>query len=652
MMLKVVKLLKLYVENFRGIKNFVLTPDGRSATVQGGNGTGKSTLMAAYLWLLTGKDAQGSDNYNVFPLGTDGNRLSGCSPTVTATLSMPDGHTLILQRSICERWTKRRGSAETEYNGDETRYFIDEVPVSAGEYSSAIFGVFPEKLLPLLLNAVWFSEQTKDYKERRRLLLEQFGSLQPADVFTANPELSDLESMLGTHSVDEFSRICTERRKRYKDSLSALPARIDENRKQLHPVSDARAVKNERSKLNVEIAKLQYEIEHTTADAVQRHNQQELEKVQQYLEMIPNKRRVLESSSNAGWLEEHNRRIDDAARGKQNAMCRVETLAAELRSLNRERDLLAAERDRLRVEWVEVNRTVPDIAQTCPTCGQALPAELVQEAQENFNVSKSERLSDIAAKGAKAAQDVEKMEKKSARLREDLDTCERAAKAATAAYDMVIAEKPPVTQMGLFAELDAEEKELKARAEELRQAIQASAQAAEQVVQEKRQKLADMQAQSDAMTSRLAEIERNAALETRIHELEAEQRDTLHQLEEAERGLSMCEEYTRTLVTLLTERVNKHFPTVRFKLFEQQKNGGLREVCEAMVDGVPYGALNTASKMQANVEIVQAFSRAADISLPLFLDNRESVTDLTLPDEMQVINLNVIPGEKLGLKGD
>ena len=652
MMLIVVKLLKLDIENFRGIKNFVLTPDGRSVTVQGANGTGKSTLMAAFLWLLTGKDAQGRENYNVFPLGTDGNRLSGCSPTVTATLSMPDGRTLILQRSICERWTKRRGSAETEYNGDETRYFIDEVPVSAGEYSSAVFGMFPEKLLPLLLNAVWFSEQTKDYKERRRLLLEQFGSLQPADVFTANPELSDLESMLGTHSVDEFSRICTERRKRYKDSLSALPARIDENRKQLQPMSDAGDIKNERSKLNVEIAKLQYEIEHTTADAVQRHNQQELEKVRQYLEMIPNKRRVLEASGNAGWLEEHNRRVDDAARGKQNAMCRAETLAAELRVLNRERDHLAAERDRLRVEWVEVNGTVPDIAQTCPTCGQALPAELVQEAQENFNVSKSERLSDIAAKGAKAAQDVEKMEKKSARLREDLDTCERAAKAATAAYDMVIAEKPPVTQMGLFAELDAEEKELKARAEELRQAIQASAQAAEQVVQEKRQKLADMQAQSDAMTSRLAEIERNAALETRIQELEAEQRDTLHQLEEAERGLSMCEEYTRTLVTLLTERVNKHFPTVRFKLFEQQKNGGLREVCEAMVDGVPYGALNTASKMQANVEIVQAFSRAADISLPLFLDNRESVTDLTLPDEMQVINLNVIPGEKLGLKGD
>ena len=198
--------------------------------------------------------------------------------------------------------------------------------------------------------------------QRTGLSLIHICSLQPADVFTANPELSDLESMLGTHSVDEFSRICTERRKRYKDSLSALPARIDENRKQLQPMSDAGDIKNERSKLNVEIAKLQYEIEHTTADAVQRHNQQELEKVRQYLEMIPNKRRVLEASGNAGWLEEHNRRVDDAARGKQNAMCRAETLAAELRVLNRERDHLAAGRDRLRVEWVEVNGTVPDLS--------------------------------------------------------------------------------------------------------------------------------------------------------------------------------------------------------------------------------------------------------------------------------------------------
>ena len=99
---------------------------------------------------------------------------------------------------------------------------------------------------------------------------------------------------------------------------------------------------------------------------------------------------------------------------------------------------------------------------------------------------------------------------------------------------------------------------------------------------------------------------------------------------------------------MLTERVNGRFPTVRFRLFEEQKDGGLREVCEASVDGVPYGALNTAAKLRANVEITAAFGRAAGASLPLFLDNRESVTELDIPSGMQIINLSVKPGAPLG----
>ena len=97
------------------------------------------------------------------------------------------------------------------------------------------------------------------------------------------------------------------------------------------------------------------------------------------------------------------------------------------------------------------------------------------------------------------------------------------------------------------------------------------------------------------------------------------------------------------MVTQLTNRVNQHFNRVRWRLFEAQKNGGLKEICEAEVDGVPYGSLNTASKMQANVEIVQAFSMASGYQLPLFLDNRESVSVLAISDDMQVINLQVDP---------
>jgi len=49
---------------------------------------------------------------------------------------------------------------------------------------------------------------------------------------------------------------------------------------------------------------------------------------------------------------------------------------------------------------------------------------------------------------------------------------------------------------------------------------------------------------------------------------------------------------------LLEDSINKKFKgLVTFKLFENQINGGLRETCEALVNGVPFGDANTASKL-------------------------------------------------------
>ena len=49
------KLLKLTLSNFKGVKNFTLEPNGQDATVYGANGTGKSTLADSLLWLFSDK---------------------------------------------------------------------------------------------------------------------------------------------------------------------------------------------------------------------------------------------------------------------------------------------------------------------------------------------------------------------------------------------------------------------------------------------------------------------------------------------------------------------------------------------------------------------------------------------------------------------
>lgn len=642
-----IKLISLDLESFRGLRSFSIQPDGENAAIIGANGTGKSTLATAFLWLLTGKDAQGRDNYNIFPLDADGRRVSGCSPAVRATLTV-DGKELTLQRSMTERWTKRRGAAETEYAGDETRFVVNEVPVSATEYSKRIAELVPEKLLPLLTSAAWFSEQTKDYKERRKLLMEQFGEITPEDVFGAHPELHPLRDALGNHTVDDYSRICADRRKRCKDALATIPARIDENRKQLPDrPADYSAIKAQRGAVNVELGKLRYELEHTNAASEGENLKKELAQVQEQLAIIPQKQKAIEQAVNAEWYAERSRAKITAINTKSDTEFALKAARRELTAVQRSLQEEETRRDALRVEWMSVNSCEANIMEVCPTCGQPIPPERIQESLAQYNASKSEKLAEIAEKGAAAAAKIETLTARKDELQSEVYRLESQLEQDSAELARLESSMPPAAESPLLKELETQQRQLREKESSLLSSIGNLEQHAQNTSAGLRERITELQNQSDALSAQLAAADRETEIAKRIEQLEKEKLETMQTLENAEKGLSMCQDFTREMVTMLTERVNQHFPTVRWKLFEEQKNGGLREVCEATVDGVPYGALNTAGKMQANVEIVAAFADATGVSLPLFLDNRESVTNLDISKEMQIINLKVMPGAKL-----
>ena len=59
-----------------------------------------------------------------------------------------------------------------------------------------------------------------------------------------------------------------------------------------------------------------------------------------------------------------------------------------------------------------------------------------------------------------------------------------------------------------------------------------------------------------------------------------------------------------------------------------------------MVNGVPFSDLNDAMKINAGLDIINAISNANGISAPIFIDNRESVTEI-VSVMSQVINLVV-----------
>ncbi|MEG2120204.1 MAG: recombinase RecF, partial [Pseudoflavonifractor sp.] len=86
---------------------------------------------------------------------------------------------------------------------------------------------------------------------------------------------------------------------------------------------------------------------------------------------------------------------------------------------------------------------------------------------------------------------------------------------------------------------------------------------------------------------------------------------------------------------------NGCFKLARFRLFTQQVNGGLADCCEVLYGGVPYNSnLNSGARVNVGIDVISTLSAHYGVSVPLFIDNAESVTELQ-PLDTQVIRLVV-----------
>ena len=62
--MKKVKILKLSLLNFKGIKQLEITFNG-TTKIYGDNATGKTTLVDAFTWLLFGKDSTDRKDFSI-----------------------------------------------------------------------------------------------------------------------------------------------------------------------------------------------------------------------------------------------------------------------------------------------------------------------------------------------------------------------------------------------------------------------------------------------------------------------------------------------------------------------------------------------------------------------------------------------------------
>lgn len=634
------KLTKLELLNFKGLKSFNIDLNG-DVVIRGDNATGKTTVFDSVCWLLFGKDSLDRAYFEIKTLEA-GEPIHKVNHEVTGTFTLDEGGTIQLQRVYREKYSSPRGG-EVTMTGHTTDYFVDGVPKKEKEYKEIVNSLVDENIFKLITNPLYFNE-TYSWQNRRKLLLEMCGDISDEDVIASHDNLKALTDILSGHSVDDHRKVVASKKAAINKELDMLPVRIDEAlRGKPEVTANPEVLRLNIDILNADIEKLENDKAllqngHSIVDkrAELKNVQRKIMARETELQMDYKKQCAIKSNEYGAVIAEINRltaKVEDTKR-------RIDESAATINIIQGLIGELTIQRSQINAETFVV-----DIDDHCPTCGQKLPAEQIQdayaEAEVNYNLKKSKQLEEIERSIALKEQDIEGIKKRDANL-EPIETLEALIKAKELLRGAIAEELEKLTAPVL--DDDSEYASLKAEEFMLQMAIDEdnsdhSEEIAELEIKISANKTERMKLEQEL--NKFAEIKR---IDIRVSELEAKQAELSEEKMKLDETSYLMDEFVKAKVNMLEESINARFKLARFKMFNVMLNGTVEECCETTYKGVPYRSMNNAARINVGLDIINALTSYFKVSAPVFIDNAEAVTEF-VPVNSQTIKLVVDESE-------
>lgn len=603
--------------------------------IYGENAAGKTSVYDALTWLLFNKDSAGGARPDIKPHHAP----AGTMPEVTAVLEV-DGEPIKLRKVLREKWEKPRGSSIERYAGDTRDYYIDDVPLAENEYKRRIAELIDERQFKLLTD-VWAVTKGMHWKDRRTLLAEICGLPEDKQLLAAAPQFAELNEKVGRWTVDEYKSVLMKQRKDMNANLNTLPVRVDECSRMVAELEslDFAAAHSESDRLQAERERVQGELVKLTNNTLSAQARNELGALQNQL-------RELEAENNAHLASQRVLVEDKTAELHRALSDRKQAVERLQRTIDHEKQYIADGETRLndyRARWRAID--AEEFTETvCPTCHQPLPAEQVAEAREAFAAYQQQRKGTLLEDSKLVKQGIAAAQERLASAETALKTAKDEVQKVRIALDGYT---PPVeitpenlpdydrrkgAILTLIADADKRIDRMTGDTEQERRRLETALSA---VTAEK--------LRHDAV---LAKEQTLADTRRRIADLQAEQRTAAAEVEQMDRLIAMCEEFTRYRVQAITENVNSRFRLTRWRLFTEQVNGGLADCCEPMdSNGTAFEGTNNAMKINIGMDIIDTLSAHFGRRVPLFVDNAESVTHLQ-PIGSQVVRLVVSEQDK------
>ncbi|WP_010498569.1 AAA family ATPase [Paenibacillus elgii] len=168
-------------------------------------------------------------------------------------------------------------------------------------------------------------------------------------------------------------------------------------------------------------------------------------------------------------------------------------------------------------------------------------------------------------------------------------------------------------------------------------------------VSEQREIVRELERQLDRVYESIRILKQREQLREQVEKARADEAATLESLRESIFILDAIKDFRAAEADLQATKVQELFTTLSICLFEQQKNGDIKNTFEIEMDGKPYRKLSLSEGIRAGLELRDVLSQQSGIVAPVFVDNAESITSFQSPTG-QLITCRVVAGQELKIE--
>lgn len=625
---------QIKIENFEGISFF--EGDVGNSIITGGNGKGKTGILSAVLWIFSDSNLKGSSDIKV--------QQGGKYLDLETRVELKHGE-LHLCKVQKEKWQKDRQTREKKLTGNETTYFLSGKKIKWKEYkqiieSYQIDGLSIKESFMSMMIPGYFPVML-DEKKREAVVYDQIASVSVEEVAEKikMPEYIDWYKSLDDPET-ERQELVTASNELDKEANKLKSKKEENESKTIDDLLSLEEINKQKSHITAEIDKLDVIINTDSTKALRNEIESEKTKyISNYMSRktdfdISEKKRVADLEEKAN--KERNSIIETNNKIKEENKARKELFKKQKESNDELLTKIAekeADIETLRSNFLEEKNKVFD-GFNCPIltneCETLKNSEDIAGLEAEFNIKKSEKLTEINQKGKKLTEEIKELQKKIVQLKDpgELPTVEVPEKKT-----FEVKEFSENIDTSSFEKRIAE---LEAKKEDKTEYIQKK-----EELTKKKEELIKLENQH----------EERAKTEKRIKELTSQIAEKDADYKEKQRKISFIKKFAIQKAKMLEGDAKEKFG-LSVKLFDFQYNGIPVNCCKFLDEkGVEFESINTASQLNLGIFICEKVQEIVNADLPILADNLDGIEKKNIrKTEKTFIGAKMDEGKEIKIK--